>query len=63
MAKGAKACNVEGAMESEASEALKAVKLWQGVGLAWKELMIGVIIGAILGLYVGVYIGVGILGA
>ena len=50
-------------MESEALEALKAVKLWQGAGVAWKELMIGVIIGAILGLYVGVYIGVGILAA
>ena len=58
--KGARACNLEGAMESKALEALQAIK--QGAGVAWKDLMIGVIIGAIFGLYVGVYVGFGILG-
>ena len=42
-------------METKALEALQAIK--QGAGVAWKDLMIGVIIGAIFGLYVGVYIG------
>ena len=59
--RGARACNnLEGAMESKVLEALQAVK--QGAGVAWKDLMIGVIIGAIFGLYVGVYVGFGILG-
>ena len=42
--------------------ALKAGKLWHGVkGVAWKELMIGLVIGGIVGLYVGTYIGIELL--